>query len=187
MANCPQLANRLAADDCVENPGGLGSVMYVLEKKYINTAKFKLEDGSNAYPALEVNGDDGTLKTGAQLYKFECKENGQGMTNTSLGRCKMFRQQLDYVLEAVNAESAKVARALNNLDLAYIVKRAGVWYIIYDPDHKFVYDNGGISFETGKTPEDDAQVNLSGYLSPTLYPLYTVEEPEAGWDSLVAA
>lgn len=187
MANCPTLGNILAEDNCVENPGGLGAVMYVLEKKFINTAVFKLTEGSNAYPALEVDGDSGTLKTGAKLYKFECKENGQGMTNTSLGSRKMFRIQLDYVIEAVNAESAKVARALNNLDLVYIIKRAGVWYIVYDPDHKFVYDNGGISFETGKNPDDEAQVNLSGHLDPTLYPLYTVEEPAAGWDSLVAA
>lgn len=175
---CPTLQHILAASDCLEDFGGLGSVVYAFNKADL-AAPLVRTDNTYAWPA------ENAFKSGAGLYKFECKEDSQGIVGSSQGRRAGFKQQLDFVLEAVNADSAKAARAFNNLDLGYIVKDGDQSIIVYSPDRKFTYDSEGISADTGKAPEDDRQVNLSGSLKNCYYPLYYVNEPTGGWDSLL--
>ena len=176
---CPEPKDVLAANECLENFGGLGSNVYFFNKADL-AAPLKAE--KNIYTALTSE----SFKSGKGLYKFECKENSQGHTFESLGRRKGFKQQLDYVLESVNADSAEVARALNNLDGGYIVQDGEKSIIVYDPQHKFEYASGGIKGDTGKKADDDRMVELSGTLQPTTYPRYEISAPEAGWDSLLA-
>lgn len=179
-ATCPEIKDILAANECLENFGGLGVNVYVFIKGDLK-APLKVE--KNVYPTLTSE----SFNTGKGLYKFECKESSQGHSYGSLGPRKGFKQQLDYVLESVNAESAEVARALNNLDLGYIVQDGEKSIIIYDPQHKFEYASDGIKGDTGKKAEDDRQVELSGTLQPTTYGRYEIAEPEGGWDSLLAS
>ena len=177
---CPEIKDILAANDCLENFGGLGVNVYIFNKADL-AAPLKPE--KNIYTALTSE----SFKSGKGLYKFECKESSQGHSWESLQRRKGFKQQLDYVLESVNAESAEVARALNNLDLGYIVQDGEKSIIVYDPQHKFEYASGGIKGDTGKKAEDDRMVELSGTLQPTAYGRYEIAAPEAGWDSLLAS
>ena len=179
-ATCPEIKDILAADECLENFGGLGINVYAFNKADL-VAPLKPE--KNVYPALSTE----SFKSGKGLFKFECKENSQGHTWESLGRRKGFKQQLDYVLESVNADSAEVARGLNNLDLGYIVQDGEKSIIVYDPQHKFEYASGGIKGDTGKKVDDDRMVELSGTLQPTTYGRYEIAAPEAGWDSLLAS
>ena len=179
-ATCPEIKDFLAANECLENFGGLGVNVYAFNKADL-TAPLKPE--KNIYPALTSE----SFKSGKGLYKFECKENSQGHTWESLGRRKGFKQQLDYVLESVDAASAEVARALNNLDLGYIAQDGDKSIIVYDPQHKFEYASDGIKGDTGKKAEDDRMVELSGTLQPTTYGRYEITAPEAGWDSLLAS
>ena len=177
---CPEPMDVLAANDCLENFGGLGVNVYIFNKADL-AAPLKPE--KDIYPALTSE----SFKSGKGLYKFECKENSQGHTWESLGPKKGFKQQLDYVLESVNAASAELARALNNLDLGYIVQDGEKSIILYDDQHKFEYASGGIKGDTGKKSDDDRQVELSGTLQPTTYGRYEIPAPEAGWDSLLAS
>ena len=179
-ATCPEIKDVLAADECLENFGGLGINVYAFIKDDL-VAPLKAE--KNTYTALTTE----SFKSGKGLYKFECKENSQGHTWESLGRRKGFKQQLDYVLESVNADSAEVARGLNNRDLGYIVQDGEKSIILYDDQHKFEYASGGIKGDTGKKSDDDRQVELSGTLQPTTYGRYEIPAPEAGWDSLLAS
>lgn len=180
-ATCPEIKNVFAADECLENVGGLGVNVYVFDK---GDLKAPLKAEKNIYPALTTE----SFNTGKGLYKFECKEGSQGHTFESLGRRKGFKQQLDYVLESVNADSAEVTRALNNRDFGYIIQDGAKSIIVYDPQHKFEYASGGIKGDTGKKAEDDRQVELSGSLQPTAYGRYEIAEPETGgWDSLLAS
>ena len=180
-ATCPEIKDILVANECLENFGGLGVNVYVFNKADL---KAPLKPEKNIYPALTSE----SFNTGNGLYKFECQEGSQGHTFESLGRRNGFKQQLDYVLESVNAESAAVARALNNLDLGYIVQDGDKSIIVYDPQHKFEYAEGGIKGDTGKKAEDDRQVTLSGTLKPTTYGRYEITEPETGgWDSLLVS
>ena len=181
QATCPEIMDIFAAKECLENFGGLGVNVYVFNK---GDLKAPLKAEKNIYPALTAE----SFNTGKGLYKFECKEGSQGHSFESLGRRNGFKQQLDYVLESVNAEAAEVARALNNLDLGYIVQDGTKSIIVYDPQHKFEYASGGIKGDTGKKAENDRQVELSGTLQPTAYGRYEITEPETGgWDSLLAS
>ena len=177
---CPEPHDVLASNECLENFGGLGINVYAFDKDEL-AAPLKAE--KNVYTALSSE----SFKSGKGLYKFECKENSQGHTWESLGRRKGFKQQLDYVLESVSAESAEVARALNNLDGGYIVQDGEKSIIVYDEQHKFEYASGGIKGDTGKKAEDDRMVELSGTLQPTAYGRYEIATPEGGWDSLLAS
>ena len=177
---CPEPMDILAANECLENFGGLGSNVYFFNKADLAAP---LTPEKNIYPALTSD----SFKSGKGLYKFECKENSQGQTFESLGRRKGFKQQLDFVLESVNAESAELARALNNLDGGYIVQDGAKNIIVYDEQHKFEYASGGIKGDTGKKSDDDRMVELSGTLQPTIYGRYEIATPEQGWDSLLAS
>ena len=177
---CPEPMDVLAVNDCLENFGGLGVNVYIFNKADL-AAPLKPE--KNIYPTLSSE----SFKSGKGLYKFECKESSQGHTFESLGRKKGFKQQLDYVLESVNAASAEVARALNNLDLGYIAQDGEKSIIVYDPQHKFEYASGGIKGDTGKKAEDDRMVEFSGTLQPTAYGRYEIPTPEGGWDSLLTS
>lgn len=179
-ATCPELKDILAANECLENFGGLGVNVYVFLK---GDLKSPLKSEKNVYPTLSSE----SFNTGKGLYKFECKEGSQGHTFESLGRRNGFKQTLDFVLESVNAESADVSRGLNNLDCGYIIQDGEKSIIVYDAQHKFEYAEGGIKGDTGKTPSDDRNVAFSGTLQPTTWGRYEIPEPEGGWDSLLAS
>lgn len=142
-ATCPELKDFLSANECLENFGGLGVNVYVFLKSDL---KAPLKAEKNVYPALSSE----SFNTGKGLYKFECKESSQGHSFESLGRRGGYKQQIDYVLESVNAASAEVGRALNNLDLGYIFQDGEKNIIVYDPQHKVEYASGGIKGDTGK-------------------------------------
>lgn len=177
---CPQLKDLLAENDCLENFGGLGVNVYAFLKSDL-TAPLEPTEGTNKYAALSSS----SFKTGKGLYKFECQDGGQGHSWENLGYQKGFKQTLDYVLESVNAATAELARGLNNLKVGYIIEDGDTSIIVYDKQHDVKYDSGSIKGDTGKKPEDDRTVTLSGVLSPTKFGRYEIAIPEGGWDSLL--
>ncbi len=177
---CPQLHDQLAENDCLENFGGLGINVYAFVKSDLVKP---LEPTGNKYETLSTS----SFKSGKGLYKFECKDGEQGHSFESLGFQKGFKQTLDYVLESVNADSADLARSINNLKVGYIIEDGDVSIIVYDKQHDVKYDSGGIKGDTGKKPEDDRTVTLSGALQPTKWGRYEIPAPADGWDSLLVS
>ena len=177
--NCPTLSNILASNECMENLAGVGSVVYVGIKGDLQTP---LSATDNLY-------DTPTFKSGKGLYRLDCKEESQKYAFSSLGRRKGYEITGTLVLEAVNKDTAKVLRAMNNLDLFLIfVDNDGSSLIVYDPTRKMEADSGGIAGDTGDTPDSDRQITMEYKLSPVAYPMYYVTAPSAanGWDSLLA-
>lgn len=177
---CPEIKDLLSENDCLENFGGLGVNLYVFIKSDL-AAPLSPEAGKNTYAALTT----ASFKSGKGLYKFECQDGGQGHTWENLGFKKGFKQTLGYVLESVNANTAFVGRGINNLKCGYIIEDGDKSIIVYDKQHDFKYDSGNIKGDTGKKPEDERTVTLSGSLSPTMYGRYEIAAPEGGWDSLL--
>ena len=177
--NCPTLSNILASNECLENLAGVGSVVYVGIKGDLQTP---LSATDNLY-------DTPTFKSGKGLYRLDCKEESQKYAFSSLGRRKGYEITGTLVLEAVNKDTAKVLRAMNNLDLFLIfVDNDGSSLIVYDPTRKMEAESGGIAGDTGDTPDSDRQITMEYKLSPVAYPMYYVTAPVAanGWDSLLA-
>lgn len=178
MANtCPELLDVLAAEECLENLAGLGTDVYVGLKSELE-APLILTDNEYSTP---------TFKSGKGLYKVQCKEDSQQIQGSSLGRRKGFELTCNFVLESVNKLTSKLGRALNNLDIFIIAIDSDESQIMYDPNRKITFDNGGIASDTGAAASDERQMTCAAKLSPVKYPnLYVKAPTSGGWDSLLA-
>ena len=171
--NCPTLNNYLAGDQCLENLAGMGEVAYIGLKSDLegaleatdNTYKFQgeAESGEGGKPA--------SLKSGKYLYKVELKEESQKVAGESQGKRKGFNIVGTLVFDAVNADVAKLARALNNNDIFVILPEAdGDAQILYDPNKKLRIESGGLTTDTGAAAGDDRITTVNFTLGPVKYP-----------------
>ena len=162
---CPTLEHILNADQCTENLAGLGEVVYVGVKGDLASPMTATE---NKYSAP-------TFKSGKGLFKIECADETQGIMGGSLGYRKGFKQTLEFAIDAVNEIIAKTGRALNNLDLFFIVPDGDQFQIMYDPYRKCKADADGIQSNTGKAASDERQTTCTFTLQPVKYMNYFVE------------
>lgn len=162
--NCPTLDHILNSDQCNENLAGLGEVVYVGLKSDLSAP---LTATDNLY-------SEPTFTSGKGLYKIECADETQGIIGGSLGYRKGFKLQLDFAIDAVNQIIAKTGRALNNLDLFFIVPDGDEFQIMYDRNRKCKADADGIQSNTGKAAADERQTTCSFTLQPVKYSNYYV-------------
>ena len=176
--NCPELADYLNEENCLENIGGTSAVAYYFVK------------GDLAAP-LTLSGciySAPTFKSGKGLYKFDLKDETQQIKGESQGNNGGFNLTYNATIESVNKRIAELSRALNNLDICIIVPdgQTGDTQIMYDPNRRCEADNGGIAGDTGDTADSDRQATCEFHLKPVKYPLLYVTEPaQGGWDSLM--
>ena len=162
---CPTLEHILNADQCNENLAGLGEVVYVGVKADLAAP---LTATHNVY-------SEPSFKAGKGLFKIECADETQGIIGGSLGYRKGFKQTLEFAIDAVNKIIAKTGRALNNLDLFFIVPDGEEFQIMYDPNRKCKADADGIQSNTGKAAADERQTTCTFTLQPVKYSNYYVE------------
>lgn len=175
---CPTLNSWLTSDNCLENLAGLGTDLYVFIKDDLSAPLTIKASTENEYTTP-------AFKSGKSLYKIQCKDESVQHKDSSLGKRKGYKQELTFVIDADNAETAKINRALNNHEVGFIFIDNGVSYIVYDPNFNGKFDSDGISGDTGAAASDDRQTSYTYILQPTLYGKYLVAAPEGGWDSLL--
>lgn len=174
---CPQLTDILNDDECLENLAGLGTDIYIGLKSELSDP---LTATDNLYSTPQFT-------SGKGLYKVQCKDDAQQIQGSSLGYRKGFELTCNFVVDSVNPAAGKLARAINNRDIFIIAKDGNYSQIMYDPSRKVKFDSGGITTDTGTTPDSDRQSSYAAKLSPVDYPnLYVSEPSEGGWDSLLA-
>ena len=173
---CPTLQHCLKDNDCLENLAGLGNVAYVFVKG----------DLSAPLTRTGIKYSTPAFKTGKGLYKFELQDQMQGIVGESLKKRQGFKQTFEFAFEAVNEAISKNARAMNNLDICFIVPDNEKFQIMYDPYHDVKFDDGGIKTDTGKASSDDRQTTCTATLEPVIHPNFWVDAPSEGWDSLLA-
>lgn len=176
---CPTLKDFTNATQCVENFAGLGTTIYAFDKNDLS-AVLTQTDGEYSTPAFAK---------GKGLVKIDCKEDTVGIKGSSLGKKKGFSLELSFTLDTVNKEAAALLRAMNNIDIAFIVKDGDVSQIMYSPNYKAVADSGGIASDTGQKADDDRQTTVTFKLQPVKFINEYVKEPvaEGGWDTLLAS
>ena len=166
----------LKSDECLENLAGISADVYVGIKSDLE-APMTAEDNVYSTP---------TFASGKGLYKIQGKNEAQKVSFSSLGPRKGYDLGITVVVESLNKVSSKAGRALNNLDLFFIVKDGDESLILYDPNRRCEADNGGIAGDTGDTADSDRQATCEFHLKPVKYPLLYVTEPaQGGWDSLM--
>ena len=166
----------LKSEECLENLAGISSTVYAFIKSELEAP---LTATDNVYTAP-------TFASGKGLYKIEAKNEAQKLAFSSLGPRKGYELTLTVVIEALNKAFSKVGRALNNLDLGFIVRDNDESLIMYDPDRRCEAPSGEISGDTGDTADSDRQATCNFHLKPVKYPMLYTTEPEQGWDSLLA-
>ncbi len=173
---CPTMMNILKADECLENLAGISADVYVGIKSDLAAP---LTADENVYSTP-------TFASGKGLYKIQGKNEAQKISFSSLGPRKGYDLGITIVIESLNKTFSKAGRALNNLDLFFIVKDGDDSLIMYDPNRRCEADNGGIAGDTGDTADSDRQATCEFHLKPVKYPLLYVTEPQqGGWDSLM--
>ena len=174
---CPQPVDFLNTEQCLENFAGLGNDIYVGLKSEL---KAPLTATDNQYSKPE-------FQTGKGLYKVQCSDDKQQIQGSSLGYRKGFELTCNFAIDSVSPTGGKLARAINNNDIFIIAKDNDTSQIMYDPFRKIKFDSGGITTDTGAAPSDERTTKFAAKLSPVAYPNLYVEEPETGWDSLLAS
>ena len=170
------MVNILKSDECLENLAGISADVYVGIKSDLE-APMTAEENVYSTPVFA---------SGKGLYKIQGKNEAQKVSFSSLGPRKGYDLGITIVIESLNKVSSKASRALNNLDLFFIVKDGDESLIIYDPNRRCEADNGGIAGDTGDTADSDRQATCEFHLKPVKYPLLYVTEPaQGGWDSLM--
>lgn len=179
IVNCPALEDYIAGDQCLENLAGMGEVIYAFERKLLKAALSRTNE-TYTLPAEP-------FKTGGRLYKFECKRESQQVQGESQGPRKGFNITLNMIIEAVDATSARIARALNNLDMAFLIPGDNETQILYDPYKKVQIESGGLTSDTGAAAGDDRQTSIALTLGPVAYPnlFVDISAVEGGLDSLM--
>lgn len=166
----------LKSDECLENLAGISADVYVGIKSDLE-APLTAEENVYSTPVFA---------SGKGLYKIQGKNEAQKVSFSSLGPRKGYDLGITIVIESLNKVSSKASRALNNLDLFFIVKDGDESLIVYDPNRRCEADNGGIAGDTGDTADSDRQATCEFHLKPVKYPLLYVTEPaQGGWDSLL--
>ena len=163
--NCPTLEHVLNADQCGENLAGLGQVVYAALKEDLLEPMTATD---NVYTAPK-------FKPGKGFYKFDCADETQGIMGGSLGYRKGFKQTFEFSIDSVNRIVAKTSRALNNLDVFFVIPDGEEFQIMYDPYRKCKADTDGIQSNTGKAAADERRTNCTFTLQPMKYANYYVE------------
>ena len=178
QVTCPQLADVLNENECLENRAGVGITVYLGLKSELSAPLTATE---NVYSTP-------SFQTGKGLYKVECKDDTNQIQGSSLGYRKGFELTFNFTIESVNPAAGKLARAINNRDIFIIVKDNDKSQIMYDPDRKVKFDSGGIKTDTGAKSDDERSTTFEAKLTGVNYPnLYVTEPTENGWDSLLAS
>lgn len=170
------MVNILKSDECLENLAGISADVYVGIKSDLE-APMTAEENVYSTP---------TFASGKGLHKIQGKNEAQKIHFSSLGPRKGYDLDITIVIESLNRTFSKAGRALNNLDLFFIVRDGDESLIMYDPNRRCEADSGGIEGDTGDTADSDRQANCVFHLKPVKYPLLYVTEPaQGGWDSLM--
>jgi len=158
---CEPLLDVLASEQCSEDFAGIGSVIYMGLKA--DLAAPLTEDGPN-WGGL-------TFKPGKGLYRIDCKEEANSIVGSSGGMNGGYNQTLNFTVDYVNKDTAKLARVINNSqDAFYIVEDGDEIQIMYHPKNKVQIDSGGVESNTGDAADSDRQMTVAVQLKKCKYP-----------------
>ena len=162
MANsqCPQMKHILRGEQCTENLAGLGMTVYVGVKSDLST---QMTANENTFTTP-------TFKEGKGLYRIDCKEEANSIVGSSGGMNGGYNQTLNFTVEHVNKDTAKLSRVVNNSqDAFYIVEDGDEIQIMYHPKNKVQIDSGGVESNTGDTADSDRQMTVAVQLKKCRY------------------
>lgn len=163
---CPTLAHLKQNSLCAEQFAGLGDIAYVFLKDDL-TAEPTVDATIKGFTAL-------TFKEGKGAYQIDCKIDSDKIEGESLGKRKGFKNTLTLVIDRVDAETSGLMRAINNLEVGFIVPDGEDYQILYNPKRRLEIT---IKSDTGAKTDDDRNTTITAVSKPDFYPHMRLPAP----------
>lgn len=155
-----------SASTCGESLSGIATTIYIAFKddlKSLPKYKDSAEDDGDMSAFASVDDVTGfKFKTGKCFYKWEIVTDSGQLTSTSVAQQKGFINQLVLKIAEMNANISALLRVLNNRKDAFLAIPEGDKYkMIYNPDRNIKIDSGGISYDSGTTPDSESGTTVT--------------------------
>ncbi|MBQ6083322.1 MAG: hypothetical protein IJK92_03105 [Bacteroidales bacterium] len=143
------------------NPGGMGNELYYAFKRDIASMPTITDDFALAADeeAFAVYTGNITMKTGKKFARVYNTQGEGSVDFESAGEPdgKMFKNKLSFKYPKVTDKMRAFAKATLNSNVIYVVKSAGLFYVIGHPDYPITTTPGGTS---GKKADDAHGINI---------------------------
>ena len=161
----------------IESMAGIATTLYVAFKgdlkgdppAYKTTAESDMGDFAmiEDTPGFE-------FAEGKRFYKWEIDTDSGQLTSSSVKQQKGFTNQLVFKIQQMTPTISALLRVLNNRKDAFIAIPTddGKYMMIYHPTRNIQIDSGGISFDSGTTPDSDSGTTVTvsvPALAPVVY------------------
>lgn len=178
-----------AGQSCGENLAGIATTIYVAFKGDLDGTppgfKASTEEDEDMSAFAEIEDTPGfKFQTGKCFYKWDIDTDTGQLTSTSVAQQKGFTNQLVFRIQQMTPNISALFRVLNNRKDAFIAipDGTGLYRLIYHPERNINIDNGGISYDSGTTPDSDSGTTVTvsvPSIAPVLYYKGTVSTTPA--------
>lgn len=159
-------ADITSASTCGESIAGIATTIYIGFKNDLESMpKFKESEEGDEDMSAFASVDDTTgfeFVTGKCFHKWEIDTDSGQLTSTSVAQQKGFTNQLVFKIAEMTPQISALLRVLNNRKDAFIAIPEGDKYkMIYNPDRNIKIDSGGISYDSGTTPDSESGTTVT--------------------------
>ena len=178
-----------AGQSCGESLAGIATTVYVAFKGDLKSTPPGFKSAEEADPDMsafaEIEDTPGfEFKDGKCFYKWDIDTDTGQLTSTSVAQQKGFTNQLVFRIQQMTPNISALFRVLNNRKDAFIAipDGTGLYRLIYHPERNINIDNGGISYDSGTTPDSDSGTTVTvsvPSIAPVLYYKGTVSTTPA--------
>ena len=161
-----EFAEITAASNCGETGAGIASSILIGFKEDLESLpQFKESEEGDEDMSAFASIDDTTgfkFKTGKCAYKWVIDTDTGQLTSSSVAQQKGFNNQLVFKIAQMTPNISALLRVLNNRKDAFIAIPEGDKYkMIYNPDRNIKIDAGGISYDSGTTPDSESGTTVT--------------------------
>ena len=171
------LADISSAENCGESMAGIATTLYVAFKGDLkgDPPAYKTTAESDMGDFAMIEDTPGfQFAEGKRFYKWEIDTDSGQLTSTSVKQQKGFTNQLVFKIQQMTPTISALLRVLNNRKDAFIAIPTddGKYTMIYHPTRNIQIDSGGISYDSGTTPDSDSGTTVTvsvPALAPVVY------------------
>lgn len=159
-------ADITSASTCGESIAGIATTIYIGFKNDLKSLpQFKESEEADEDMSAFASVDDTTgfqFATGKCFHKWVIDTDSGQLTSTSVAQQKGFTNQLVFKIAEMTPNISALLRVLNNRKDAFIAIPEGAKYkMLYNPDRNIKIDSGGISYDSGTTPDSESGTTVT--------------------------
>ena len=160
-------ADITASNTCGETSAGIASDIFVGFKEDLTALpgfKEPSESDDDMGVFAEIEDTPGfKMKPGKRFFRFVIDTDSGQITSTSIAQGKGFTAQLVFKIVEMTPTISALMRVLNNRKDAFVAVKDDKhgFKMLYHPNRNIKIDNGGISYDSGTTPDSDSGTTVT--------------------------